>query len=149
MAIRNLISINFGLSVFARGNLENNLRSEPAAERVGLQQQWNSFSAVHIFLSVTAFLGNFLILVALNKETSFIHHRNSYIVVWQQLICWLVLLPMPASCCYLLNTLGSRTLESLSICKGRGLHIKLCIMFRVFVDVDGHKRGHLSLCCWE
>ena len=93
MAIRNLISINFGLSVFARGNLENNLRSEPAAERVGLQQQWNSFSAVHIFLSVTAFLGNFLILVALNKETSFIHHRNSYIVVWQQLICWLVLLP--------------------------------------------------------
>ena len=85
--------VGLGLSVFARGNLENNLRSEPAAERVGLQQQWNSFSSVHIFLSVTAFLGNFLILVVLNKETSFIHHRNSYIVVWQQLICWLVLLP--------------------------------------------------------
>ena len=28
------------------------------------------FSAVNIFLSITTFLGNFLILVALNKETS-------------------------------------------------------------------------------
>ena len=37
---------------------------------VGLQQQWIYFSAVNIFLSITAFLGNFLILVALNKETS-------------------------------------------------------------------------------
>ena len=37
---------------------------------VGLQPQLISFSAVNIFLSITAFLGNFLILVALNKETS-------------------------------------------------------------------------------
>ena len=37
---------------------------------VGLQQQSISSSAVNIFLSITAFLGNFLILVALNKETS-------------------------------------------------------------------------------
>ena len=37
---------------------------------VGLQQQSIYFSAVNIFLSITAFLGNFLILVALNKETS-------------------------------------------------------------------------------
>ena len=37
---------------------------------VGLQQQWIYFSAVNIFLSIKAFLGNFLILVALNKETS-------------------------------------------------------------------------------
>ena len=35
-----------------------------------LLQQWIYFSAVNIFLSITAFLGNFLILVALNKETS-------------------------------------------------------------------------------
>ena len=35
-----------------------------------MQQQWIYFSAVNIFLSITAFLGNFLILVALNKETS-------------------------------------------------------------------------------
>ena len=37
---------------------------------VGLQQQSIYFSAVHIFLSITAFLGNFLILAALNKESS-------------------------------------------------------------------------------
>ena len=37
---------------------------------VGLQQQSIYFSAVNIFLSITAFLGNFLILVALNKESS-------------------------------------------------------------------------------
>ena len=37
---------------------------------VGLQQQLIYFSAVHIFLSITAFLGNFLILAALNKESS-------------------------------------------------------------------------------
>ena len=39
---------------------------------VGIQQQSISFSAVHIFLSITAFLGNFLILAALNKE-SYLH----------------------------------------------------------------------------
>ena len=37
---------------------------------VGLQQQSIYFSVVNIFLSITAFLGNFLILVALNKESS-------------------------------------------------------------------------------
>ena len=37
---------------------------------VGLQPQLISFSAANILLSITAFLGNFLILVALNKETS-------------------------------------------------------------------------------
>ena len=37
---------------------------------IGLQQQSIYFSAVNVFLSITAFLGNFLILVALNKETS-------------------------------------------------------------------------------
>ena len=36
----------------------------------GLQQYSISLSAVHIFLSVTAFLGNALILVALHKESS-------------------------------------------------------------------------------
>ena len=36
----------------------------------GLQQKLIYFSAVNIFFSITAFLGNFLILVALNQETS-------------------------------------------------------------------------------
>ena len=37
---------------------------------VGLQQQLISFSAVNIFLSIAALLGNFLILVALKQESS-------------------------------------------------------------------------------
>ena len=37
---------------------------------VGLPHQSICFSVVNIFLSITAFLGNFLILVALNKESS-------------------------------------------------------------------------------
>ena len=45
------------------------LRCSPSLV-VGFQQQSISFSAINIFLSITAFLGNFLILVALNKESS-------------------------------------------------------------------------------
>ena len=37
---------------------------------VGSQQQSITFSAVNIFLSIATFVGNFLILVALNKESS-------------------------------------------------------------------------------
>ena len=37
---------------------------------VGSQQKSISSSAVNIFVSITAFFGNFLILAALNKETS-------------------------------------------------------------------------------
>ena len=51
-----------------------------------------SFSVVHIFLSLTTFLSNSLILVALLKTSPFIRRRNSCIVVWQQLIYQLVLL---------------------------------------------------------
>ena len=43
---------------------------------VGLQQKSIYFSAVNIFLSISAFLGNFLILVALNKETSLYPHSK-------------------------------------------------------------------------
>ena len=48
----------------------------------------------------------------------------------------------PASLCYLLD--GSRTLEPFSVRKGRSLHIRLCIMFSIFVDFDGYKRGPTS-----
>ena len=48
----------------------------------------------------------------------------------------------PASLCYLLD--GSRTLEPLSVRKGRSLRIRLCIMFSIFVDFDGYKRGPTS-----
>ena len=39
----------------------------------GLQQQFISLSAVNILLSITAFLGNCLILVVLRKESSLLY----------------------------------------------------------------------------
>ena len=72
-----------------------------------------------------------------------IHPPNFCIVVWQQLICWLVLLGSLSL--YLLDVVGSRTRKSFLISKGHSLHIKLCIMFSVFVHVYGHKRGQTSL----
>ena len=109
---------------------------------VALQQQSIYFSAVHIFLSITAFLGNFLILAALNKESS-LHPPSKLLyrcLATTDLLVGLVSQPLFAT--YWMS--GSRTLESLSIHKGRNLHIKLCIMWGVFVDVDGHKRGQTS-----
>ena len=49
-----------------------------------------------------------------------------------------------ASQCFMLDVRGSRTLEPLSIRKGRRLHHKLFIDFSVFDDDDGHKRGQTS-----
>ena len=50
----------------------------------------------------------------------------------------------PASQCCIFDVCGSRTLEPLSIRKGRSLHNRLCIIFSVFDDDDGHKRGQTS-----
>ena len=44
----------------------------------------------------------------------------------------------------MLDVRGSRTVDPLSIRKGRSLHHKLCIDFSVFDDDDGHKRGQTS-----
>lgn len=47
-----------------------------------------------------------------------------------------------ASLCYLLNVCGSRTLDSLSLLMiSRNRCNRLCVMFSVFVDVNGHNRG--------
>ena len=54
-----------------------------------------SFSAVNILLSITATLGKSILLSLLPfiRNLPSIRHPNSCIVVWQQLIFWLVLLP--------------------------------------------------------
>ena len=84
---------------------------------VGIQQQSISFSAVNIFLSITAFLGNFLILAALNKE-SYLHP--------------------PSKLLY-------RCLATTDLLVGLvGLVVKLCIMWGVFVDIDSLKHGQTS-----
>ena len=64
----------------------------------GLQYKPIYLSTVNILLLITAFHGNFLILAALHRESSLHprHRPNTCIVVWQQLICWLVLLASPS-----------------------------------------------------
>ena len=107
-----------------------------------LKQQSVSFSAVNVLLSITATLGNSLILVALHKESS-LHPPSKLLyrcLATTDLLVGLVNQPL----CCLLDVRGLRTLEFLSIRKGRNRHIKLCIMRSVFDDDDGHKRGPTS-----
>ena len=69
----------------------------------GLQQKLIYFSAVNIFFSITAF-GNFLILVALNQETS-LHPPSK--LLYRCLATTVGWSCQPASRCYLLDVLGS------------------------------------------
>ena len=110
----------------------------------GLQQQSSiCFLAVDILLFIKAFSRNSLILVALHKESS-LHPQsqtpvslsgNNWSVVWSN---------HPASLCYKLDVLGSETLKPLSVRTWRCLHHRLCIVFSVFDDDDGHKREQTS-----
>ena len=104
----------------------------------GHQQLSIFFLAVDILLSITAFAGNFLILVALHKESS-LHPPSKLLyrcLATTDLLVGLVSVPLRA--------LYSRTLEPLSIRKRRSLHHRLCIVFSVFDDGDGHQRGQTS-----
>ena len=71
------------------------------------KQQSISLSAVNILLSITAILGNSLIILFTRNLPS-IRHPNSCIFVWQQQICWWVLLPslsmLPIGCLWFTNT---------------------------------------------
>ena len=106
------------------------------------KQQSVSLSAVNILLSITATLGNSLILVALHKESS-LHSPSKLLyrcLATTDLLIGLVTQPL----CYLLDVLGSRTLESLSILKLCNRRNRLCVMFSFIVNTDGHKRGSTS-----
>ena len=70
-------------------------------------------------------------LLPFTKNLPSIRHPNSFIFVWQQLICWLVLLAN------LSKQLGCPWFPN-------SLHIKLCITWSIFVDVDSHKRWSTS-----
>ena len=87
---------------------------------VGIQQQSISFSAVNIFLSITAFLGNFLILAALNKE-SYLHPPSKLLyrcLATTDLLVGLVTQPLAATywmSSYALCGVSLLTLTALSI----------------------------------
>ena len=106
----------------------------------GLQQQSSiCFLAVNILLFITAFSGNSLILVALHMESSL--HPPSILLyrclATTDLLFGLITQPQ-------LDVLGSGTLKPLSVRTWRCLHHRLCIVFSVFDDDDGHKREQTS-----
>ena len=57
---------------------------------VGLQRQSTHLAVVNVTLSLTSILGNFPILVPCVNNFPSIRHPNFCIVVWKQLIFWLV-----------------------------------------------------------
>ena len=78
------------------------------------------------------FSGILSFLLPFTKNLPSIRHPNSFIFVWQQLICWLVLLANLSK-----QLIGCPWFPN-------SLHIKLCITWSVFVDVDSHKRWPTS-----
>ena len=109
----------------------------------GLQQQLSiCFLAVDIPLSITAFAGNSLILVALHKK-SCLHPPSKLLyrsLATTDLLVGLVAQPLNSLCWIP----WFKTVEPLSLRKGRRLRHKLFIDFSVFDDDDGHMRGQTS-----
>ena len=107
----------------------------------GLQQQLSiCFLAVDILLSITAFAGNSLILVALYKESS-LHPPSKLLyrcLATTDLLVGLVAQP------HMALRWMSVFQEPLSIRKGRSRHHGLCIYFIVFDNDDSRKRGQTS-----
>ena len=95
-----------------------------------LSQQLTFSSPSQHFLGIPSFL------LPLARKLPFIRRPNYCCLATADLLVGLVSQPLAAT-----YVLGSRTLESLSIRKGWSPDIKLCIVWGVFVDIDGHKRG--------
>ena len=95
------------------------------------------FSSIHILLSLTAFLGNSLILVALHKESS-LHPPSKVLyrcLATTDLLVGLVIHPLAV-----IHFMSySRRLGPLSMDIPRNFHIRLCVMFSIFVDNDDYK----------
>ena len=107
-----------------------------------LKQQSISFSAINILLSITATLGNSLILAALHKESS-LHPPSKLLyrcLATTDLLVGLVTQPVAAT--YWMSLVHEHW--SLSIHEGRRLNNRLYIVWSFSVYNDGHKRGPTS-----
>ena len=100
------------------------------------QKLSNCFAAVDIILSITTFLGNSLIPVALDLPST--RRPNPSIVVWQELTCWLVLLLSLSVLligCWWFTNIGVFVIT-------QGMQLTLQeYMWSFFADDGGDKRG--------
>ena len=92
-------------------------------------------SVINIFLSITAFLGNTLILTALHKETPLSQLSDK----WS--LCWYY---RGTSSCFLLDIWGDRTIGYLFIRLRLSLCHILCSVFFVFGDNNFYTPGQTS-----
>ena len=107
-----------------------------------LRQYSLRLSAVIIFFSLTAFLGNALIVVALHKVAS-LHPPSKLLyrcLATSDLLVGLIGQPLTATLWM------SVVFEQwrLSIRMGSSLHFRLWIIFYIFVDTGSHERGQTS-----
>ena len=106
----------------------------------GIHYQLTCLSIVlNIVLSITAILGNTLILVALHKESSL--HPPSKLLLRSLTASDLCvgLISDPLSVTYWMSVVN----EHLNICRyiSRKFHSRLRFVWSVFVDIDCNKRG--------
>ena len=100
----------------------------------GIHGEFTFISVLNAFLSVTAFLGNALILVALRKESSL--HPPSKLLLRN--------LATTDICVGLISEPLAVTLEHLSLCTRGSLYNKQYFVWGVSVDTDCNKRGETS-----
>ena len=108
-----------------------------------LRQYSLRLSAVIIFFSLTAFLGNALIVVALHKVAS-LHPPSKLLyrcLATSDLLVGLIGQPLTAT---LWMSVVFRTVETLSTRMGSSLHFRVWIIFCIFVDTGSHERGQTS-----
>ena len=110
----------------------------------GMHEQLIYLLAFNIFLSITAFLGNTLILVALHKESS-LHPPQFQTLVSLSGKNWSLRWSYFRTCPYcLFDFPGSRRMESLSLLTRLICYSKLYFVCCVFVNNDFHKRWQTS-----
>ena len=110
----------------------------------GVESELILLSALNIFLSITAFLGNTLILVALHKETSL--YPPSKLLYSNLVIIDLCvrIISEPLISCDLLDFCGERKMGYLLLHNTRTTFFSHCFVFSIFINIDCNKLGQTS-----
>ena len=110
----------------------------------GLDGELIFLSVLNVFLSIAAFLGNTLILVALHKETS--PHPPSKLLYLSLAITDLCvgIITEPGFVCDLLNFCCEPKMGYLPLHESGTIFLRCYFVLCVFIDTDRYKRGQTS-----
>ena len=107
----------------------------------GIHGELIFLSVVNICLSISAVLGNTLILVALNKETS-LHQASKLLystLAITELGVAIIVEPLPTFSCDLLDFCRERKMEHLLLYTFRERYFCLCFVFSILLYTDCNK----------